>query len=219
MERAFWAERWAEGKTAFHEGAPNALLHRNASLFDGKQRVLVPLSGKSHDLWYLAARGLEVTGIEFVDVAARAFFDEAGEPYRTEPRGPYQALVAEAQGGRITQLVGDMFDAAPNVVGTFDALYDRAALIALDPPSRRRYVDVLQALLAPGAGGLLVTLTYDQSVAPGPPWSVSDDEVHALFDGAFQMDVLDVRPTQDNARLQAAGAKCVETAWQLTRRP
>lgn len=214
MERTFWQERWEQGKLGFHEGKPNDFLKKHAHLFDERRRVLVPLSGKSHDLWFLAKREHEVVGVEFVERAAKLTFAEAGVFRDEAPLGKFKAL----KGGGVTQLVGDFFDATPNVVGTFDAAYDRAALVAVDPPTRRRYVEVLASLLSPSSPVLLVTVAYDQRLASGPPWSVGDDEVHALFDGKFVVEKLEERPAEPVEKLREAGGTMTESAWSLVLR-
>ena len=60
---------------------------------------------------------------------------------------------------------------------TFDALFDRASLIALDSDLRPRYVRHTQSLLKSEAAQLLITLEYDQSLVNGPPFCVMADEV------------------------------------------
>lgn len=214
MEQSFWQERWESGQIGFHEGKTNALLAKHAGKLDDQKRVLVPLSGKSQDLWFLAKREHEVVGVEFVERAAKATFAQAGVGYDVEPLGKYRAL----KGGGVVQLVGDFFDATPNVVGIFDAAYDRAALTAVDPPMRRKYVDVLASLLAPGAPVLLVTMTYDQKLVAGPPWSLSDDEVRALFAASFDVERIEARDAEPSPRMKEAGATVVETIWSLQKR-
>jgi thiopurine S-methyltransferase len=214
MELSYWQEKWEGGQVAFHENKPNALLVKHAGKLDDQKRVLVPLSGKSQDLWFLAKREHEVVGVEFVEKAAKAAFAQAGVGYDAEPLGKFRAL----KGGGVVQLVGDFFDATPNVVGMFDAAYDRAALVAVDPPTRRKYVEVLASLLAPGAPVLLVTLTYDQKLIGGPPWSVSDDEVRALFASAFDVERLESRDAEPSPKMKEAGASIVETIWSLQKR-
>ncbi|MEJ7599603.1 MAG: hypothetical protein WKG01_16975 [Kofleriaceae bacterium] len=175
MERSFWEDSWRAGRINFHEGEANKYLSRHAARLQGRA-VLVPMCGKSEDLAYLAYLGHEVIGIELVEDAVTAFFAEHGiNPIRT-PRGP----VVEYRDGPIKILAGDLFAVTPEHVGTVDALYDRAALIALPPEMRGRYVDHLR-LLAPGANGLCITLEYSQEQMAGPPFSVLESELRAHY--------------------------------------
>jgi thiopurine S-methyltransferase len=140
--------------------------------------VLVPLCGKSVDLEWLVVHGFEVVGIELSELAAQAFFTERGfEPKRAQ-RGPF----TELRHGNVTILVGDFFAANTDDLGYFDGVYDRAAMIALPPELRARYVAHLQTLLAPKAKLLLITLHFDAE--GGPPFSVPPEEVTAAYSGA-----------------------------------
>ncbi len=179
MEPSFWIERWAEGRIGFHEGRPNAYLERHVERLGVARRVLVPLCGKAVDLAYLASRGHEVVGVELVEDAVRAFFDEQGVTPTVQRRGE----LTEYAAGALRVLAGDFFATDPGLLGPLDAWYDRAALIALPPDLRARYVAHLDDLLAPGAPGLLVTLEYPPGAIEGPPFAVLADEVRALHAG------------------------------------
>ncbi|NLE47300.1 MAG: thiopurine S-methyltransferase, partial [Sandaracinaceae bacterium] len=85
-------ERWERGEIGFHEGRPNQLLEKHIGLFEGRRRVLVPLSGKAVDLRFLAERGLEVVGVELVEAAARAFFEEQALEMSERREGDFLVL-------------------------------------------------------------------------------------------------------------------------------
>jgi thiopurine S-methyltransferase len=189
MEPDFWRARWSEGRIGFHEGAPNAHLCKHVDVLAGARRVLVPLCGKTEDLAFLAAAGHEVVGVELVEDAVRAFFAEHGLSPAVTREGP---LTRYAH-GPFTLFAGDLFDATAARLGTFDGWYDRAALIALPPPLRARYVPHLLGLLRPGGRGLLVTVEYDQAKKAGPPFSVEEGEVRGLLPGV-QVRLLDDVP-------------------------
>ena len=183
MEPTFWIDRWREGRIAFHEGAPNTFLVKHHTQLAGP-RVLVPLCGKTEDLAFLAGQGHEVIGVELVEDAVRAFFAEHAATPDIATRGAATAYTA----GTITILAGDFFAIRPSEVGAIDAIYDRAALIALPAPTRRRYVEHLRTLAPAGTRVLLVTLEYPQDAAEGPPFSVPEDEVRALYASAALVD-------------------------------
>jgi thiopurine S-methyltransferase len=175
-----WLARWRDGRIAFHEGRPNRLLERHVARLAGCHRVLVPLCGKAEDLAFLAAHGHAVVGVELSEQAVREFFAAHGLAPSVTPRGE----LVEYRAGAITVLVGDMFAATPALVGAVDALYDRAALIALPPDLRRRYAAQLRALLPAGARALVINLEYDQALMTGPPFAVLEPELRSLFAGA-----------------------------------
>jgi thiopurine S-methyltransferase len=209
IDNDFWAARWAEGKIGFHEGRPNAMLERHVDRLGAGRRVLVPLCGKAVDLAYLAARGHTVIGVELVEDAVRAFFAEHQLTPAVAARGKLTAYRA----GAITLLAGDVFDATDDVLGPIDALYDRAALIALPADVRPRYVAHLRGLLPAGATGLLISIEYPEHQLSGPPFSVPEAEVRHLFDG-LTVELLDSAPVR-TGRLAEQGVTATEMCFRI----
>jgi hypothetical protein len=86
-------------------------------------------------------------------------------------------------GGNLSLYCGDFFKLPP--APQFTRVWDRASLVALDPPTRVKYVETITKALAPGGVILLQTLHRaagpPDSLAGGPPFSVSDDDVRALY--------------------------------------
>jgi thiopurine S-methyltransferase len=211
MDPDFWLARWREGKTAFHEAEPNTFLTSHAALLGApKKRVFVPLCGKSRDLAHLASLGHEVIGVELSPLAGEAFFAESRITPERARRGPFESFSSRG----VTILVGDVFDATKELLGPLDAAYDRAAIVALPPEMQQRYADHVVSLLPAGAPILLVTFDYDTSKMEGPPFSVPDARVDALFSARCSIERLDSRPVTDRPKFEAASA--IETAWQLT---
>lgn len=211
-----WLARWRDGRIAFHEGGPNALLERHVERLPAGGRVLVPLCGKAEDLAFLAARGHDVIGIELAEQAVRAFFDEHGVAPTVQPHGPFASWSAAASGaepaiGSLQLLVGDFFAATPVLIGPIDAVYDRGSLIALPPELRPRYVALLRTLLPQGAPAMVITLEYDQSAMSGPPFAVLEPELRALYAGA-ELELLAQRPAPKD------GGKCSQLGIPATER-
>lgn len=179
MEREFWRSRWSEGRIGFHEGQPNTYLARHLGVLGAGRRVLVPLCGKAEDLAFLAGRGHQVVGVEWVEEAVRAFYEEHQLRPEISSQGPFIRYHADS----ITLFAGDFFACTSESLGPIDALFDRAALIALPPQRRAAYAKHLRVLMPAGTPGLLVTLDYPQHQMSGPPFSVPESELRALFAG------------------------------------
>lgn len=172
-----WHSRWQEGRIGWHEVNGNAALREFWPEVPTCARVLVPLCGKTPDLLWLADQGLDVTGVELSEIAVRAFFAEAGLAFEvSEANGLGWFRSSESL---ITIVCGDYFEFSDR---PFDALYDRASLIALPPAIRPDYVRHTKTLLKPGTAQLLVTLQYDQAKVEGPPFSVQPEEVIRYWD-------------------------------------
>jgi thiopurine S-methyltransferase len=191
MDAEFWKQRWRDGQIGFHQDRVTPLLEKHWDALDlpARSRVFVPLAGKSLDMDWLAARGLHVIGIELSELAVRQFFAERDlQPVVSESRmGQHYAS------GAIELICGDAFMLDAATLADCAAVYDRAALIALPPAMRKRYADELYARLPTSCLGLLVTLEYPQHQKNGPPFSVDEAEVHALFDRDWDVDLLERR--------------------------
>jgi thiopurine S-methyltransferase len=179
MEADFWHARWGEGRIGFHEGKPNAHLVKHLGVLKAAKRVLVPLCGKAEDLAFLASQGHEVLGVELVESAVKAFFDERAVTPEVSKQGPYTRYVA----ANITLLAGDFFAATREMLGNIDGVYDRAALIALPEAMRGDYVKHLRTLLPAGAPGLVITVEYPQEKMDGPPFCVPEAELRTHYAG------------------------------------
>jgi thiopurine S-methyltransferase len=181
---AFWFEKWREGKLGFHEGKPNAMLERHVARLGTNRRVLVPLCGKTEDLAFLASHGHRVLGIELVEDAVRAFFTE----HQLVPAIERTGELAVYSAGAITIIAGNLFAVDPAIAGPLDALYDRAAMIAV--PDRARYVAHVKSLVAPRSPAIVVTLEYPPELMTGPPFSVGEAELRSYYADAELLEQL-----------------------------
>jgi len=221
MKHGFWDERWRQGQIGFHLGRPHDWLVEAAHRFPPQARVYVPLCGKAVDLVWLRDRGHEVIGCEFVARAIEEFFREQGLEAATEHRVAGRGTPFEChRTPGLSLLRGDALETDPDLLGgPVDVIFDRAALVALDPACRTRYVDGLHRLLRPGGHVLLIAFAYEQSLVEGPPWSVDAGTIERLFSDRFRLETLAVRAEEGSPRFQAAGVAAMEErcCW-LTRR-
>lgn len=201
MDSNFWHSRWAADQIGFHEGSPNAHLVSHVAQLGASRRVLVPLCGKSEDLVFLADRGHQVVGVELVESAVQAFFAEHGVRPLISEQGSLTRYTAED----ITLFVGDFFATTPALLGPVDALYDRAAIIALPAPMRSAYTKHVRSLLPAGAPGFTITVEYPQDQLSGPPFSVSETELRAHYAGLGVERIFEVKAT--GARLGLIDAR------------
>ena len=182
MEPDFWHQRWQQNQIGFHQGEVNPYLQRYWSELNvpAPARVLVPLCGKSLDLTWLMQQGYAVEGVELSELAVQAFFEEQGIAAQQSRQGEFQVW----EGDRLRFWCGDFFNLTAAQLGPIDAVYDRAALIALPPAMRQQYVQHMHTLVGE-VPHLLITLEYPQAQMDGPPFSVEQAEVDALFSERF----------------------------------
>ena len=141
MDHEFWHIRWREGRTGFHEGAPNDLLVAHLPALDLKPgaHVFLPLCGKTVDLDWLEAQGFHVTGVELNALAVAAVFERLGR----HPDITRHGDLTRYRAGNITLWVGDILTLDAAQIGPVDAVYDRAALVALPETMRPDYARTL----------------------------------------------------------------------------
>ena len=219
LDPTFWHERWQGGVTPWHESSPNKQLvaHFHRLKVSAAAQVLVPLCGKSKDMQWLQANGCRVLGVELSEIAAQAFFEDSQIEYTRREQGAFTVF----EGSTATVLCGDVFALRREHLSQVTAVYDRAALIALDAPDRQRYALSLPALLPAAAAQLVVTLHYDAQRMDGPPFSVSPDEIKALYGERYQMTAMEaVDVLEDEPRFRARGLSWLtEQAFLLQPNP
>lgn len=204
MQKEFWLERWDRQDIGFHQMEVNPYLRRfwkKLRLPPGSE-VFVPLCGKSKDMVWLRDHGHKVLGIELSELAVEAFFRENGHAPARRPQG--KVAVSAASGMRL--FCGDFFDLGAEDLKDVKAVYDRAALIALPPDIRKRYVGHTFDILPAGTPLLLITLEYPDGQMSGPPFSVSADEVERLYGAHSRVKLLKrVDALAENPKLRERG--------------
>ena len=217
MEHKFWRERWKEGRVGFHQADVHpTLLKRKKELFSlSGQSVLVPLAGKSFDVNWFAQEGHEVTAIELSVIAAREFHEEHQREPTVGKVGSYEVFQSE----RCRFMVGDVFNAKELGEGSFDIVWDRAALVALDPPRRAKYGPLMLSMLKPGGFILLNTFRYPRGIKEGPPHSIEEQEIWALYGDNARIELLESADRiEEETRWKEMGFPFwVTSTWKITR--
>lgn len=187
MDKSFWHERWEKDEIGFHVRVTNPLLveYFVALSLAPSSRVFLPLCGKTLDVGWLLSRGFSVIGSELSELAVRQMFEDLDITPEIVRSGDFLIYRAE----KLEIWVGDFFNLSADMVGAVDAVYDRAALIALPDEMRARYCMHL-ADVSGKARHLLITVLYDQNLLSGPPFSVSEEEVRARYSDDYKIEKL-----------------------------
>lgn len=181
MDGEFWQSKWQSQDIAFNQTKTNELLQRyfNSLSLKPNSRIFVPLCGKSIDMIWLTSQGYDVVGVELSQIACNAFFEENQISVETTQIENFTVF----QSAHITLFSGDFFYLNKSFLGRVDAVYDRAALIALPFEMRKKYVSHLRNITNDSAPIFLITTDYPQEDMQGPPFSIGQTEVEALFKG------------------------------------
>ena len=188
MEHEFWHNKWQANEIGFHKDEANTFLKRNLSSLglNPNAKIFVPLCGKTLDIAYLLSCGHEVVAIELNESAVLQLFDEMNATPNVIDLGDLK----QYQAPNVTVYVGDIFKLTKDKLGAVDAVYDRAALVALPDAMRQRYAKLVSEL-TDTAPQLLVAIEYDQSQHNGPPFSISETMVHEIYSDKYERNLLE----------------------------
>lgn len=195
MNPEFWRTRWQEKRIGFNQSEVNTLLMKYFNHLDlpADSRIFVPLCGKSIDMVWLAAQGYDVVGVELVETAVQEFFTEQNISPTVHQHADnpaikyYKGQFAEQT---ITLWVADIFALTAADIGNVDAVYDKAALIALPSDMRPPYSEKIRELSS-NTAQILLTLNYDQSKKDGPPFSISRPQMQQYYANHYQITELE----------------------------
>lgn len=209
MKANYWHQKWANSDIGFHENEANSLLiehFEQLSLAKGS-RIFLPLCGKTRDIAWLLACGYQVVGAELSELAINELF-------KTLELTPEISNVGELLHYRakdIDILVGDIFAISAELLGSIDAIYDRAALVALPAEMRAQYTSHLINITGT-APQLLITLEYNQRLMDGPPFSINLGEVKQHYAATYQLKPIESKNVPGGLKGKVAS---METAWLL----
>ena len=184
----FWLQRWEDNNIGFHKSEANSVLikHFEALSLVEDSRVFVPLCGKTLDIAWLLSKGYHVAGAELIKLAIDQLF--AG--LKVEPKVSEVGGIKHYSAKNIDIFVGDIFEVPREMLGPVDAIYDRAALVALPGEMRDRYTAHLMEMTNK-APQLLVSYEYDQSLMDGPPFAISNEEIHRHYGTSYDLTLVE----------------------------
>lgn len=209
MKPEFWHTVWAEKDIGFHEQQANELLqvHFGRLRLNKHSRVFLPLCGKTNDIGWIASQNHKVVGIELSQTAVEELFQElALTPERTTA-----GRLTLYKKNDIEIYIGDFFDLTKEILGQVDAIYDRAALMALPYEQRLRYTAHLQSISS-NAPQLLNCFMYNQNLVEGPPFSIDLDELKHHYGKHYEITHLDSKMLPNGIKGQCPGD---ENMWLL----
>lgn len=165
-----WDESYRKGDTLWDKGAPSPPMRQYLERHPARGRALVPGCGHGHEVALASEHGLDAIGL---DIAPTAI---------AEARALYPQLA-----GRF--VVGDLFNPAPELRGTFDVVLEHTCMSGLHPTLRAKYRRGIDLALRPG--GLLISVWYiNPDLDPGeegPPFPFSVPDLTTLFAGDYEI--------------------------------
>lgn len=190
---AFWDQRYRQSETPWDfGGVPAELKEFLKRKIKGGNRVLIPGCGAGYEIRAFATVGYDVTALDFSPVALEEAKQNAGPD-----------LANRVQ-------LADFFTAKLELA-SYDVLYERTFLCAIEPSRRREYAKRVASLLKPG--GMFVGYFFykNTKLEEGPPHGLVWGEADELFAPYFLL-TKDI-PATDSLPIFAGRER-----WQENRR-
>jgi thiopurine S-methyltransferase len=156
------------------------------------------------DIKWLFDQGFQVSGVEISPVACASFFEEYGLEFTVQKSDGFVQYSSPS----ITLWCGDFFSIRPAVLGHIDAVYDRAALIAIEPATREQYCLKIKELCPKNL--LLIGIDFPANEVKGPPFPLTEDEVTKLYGDTYSIKHLHKAP---ETRMPTILEKFANIAW------
>lgn len=209
MEASFWHKKWDDNEIGFHTPEANPLLvkHFHSLTLAPDNRIFIPLCGKTLDIGWLLAQDFRIVGAELSPIAIEQLFKELGFEPEINTVGPFTHYSAT----NIDIFVGDVFQLSTDILGSVDAIYDRAALVALPEAMRHQYTALLIAL-SKKSPQLLISFDYDQEEMAGPPFSISHAEINSHYSNSYSIELLESANVEGGLKGQC---EAQENVWLL----
>lgn len=211
MEADFWHKKWELNEIGFHKTEANPLLVKHLvqlSLKNG-DRIFLPLCGKTLDIGWLLQQGFQVVGAELSELAIQQLFEQLELKPQIAEIGSLKRYSAK----NLDVFVGDIFAIDRELIGHIDAIFDRAALVALPSEMRIQYAKHLIDITN-NAPQILITFEYDTKGVSGPPHAISKNEITTHYDANYQLKTLE----RENLRGGIKGkSEAIERVWLLSK--
>jgi thiopurine S-methyltransferase len=209
MEANYWYQKWQKKDIAFHEAETNPFLKAHVQMLGLAEgsRIFVPLCGKTRDIAWLLQQGYSVVGAELSELAVTELFAELG----VEPQMSTIGDLVLCQVENLDIFIGDVFNLDQSLLGQVDAIYDRAALVALPFAMRTAYTEHLLKITG-AVPQLLITFEYDQQMMDGPPFSITKAELVRHYGDYYRLDAVETMEVAGGLKGKVAA---LETLWLL----
>lgn len=206
MKAEFWHNRWEKREIGFHLSEVNPYLIKNFDVLkvSSGDRVFVPLCGKTNDIGWLLEQGFKVIGAELSEQAIQELFQNLGIAPTVSSHEKVKLYSSEG----VDIWVGDIFDLTSKMIGKVDAIYDRAALVALPEEMRTRYAEHL-VRMTHNAPQLLLTFEYEQSQMDGPPFAVTESMISTLYGNSYNIQKVEQEELQGGLKGYVAATNSV----------
>ncbi|XP_059174983.1 thiopurine S-methyltransferase-like [Physella acuta] len=215
-----WKSWWDERQIGFHQSDVHKMLSKHLAKLipdDKANKVFFPLCGKAVDMSWLASQGYNIVGVDGVKKALEEFFTDQGIEYSVEDVNHNEQTfqMFKSKDDMIRLYCTDIFNFTPDIEGTFDAVWDRGALVALNREDVSGYVQNMKRLLSPNGRILVEVMEYDpdgQNKHP-PPHPMYEEEIRSLYEPECEVHLI------ERVEYQLRGTDIYTVIYNIIKKP
>jgi len=182
-----WANTWDDilqggsgrWKVTDAESHRTALGHMKKHMKEGSNNVLCPLAGDDPMVHLLWQQGHSVTAMDLVPAALEQMRNQFEGSWTKEDRDGGM-VVWKHESGRATQYQGDALSPRPELVRSFDAVYDKDSFGALQTSMREGFCCRVGEYAKEGAPLYIevkLRENHEDSKDVGPPFSLKQEDL------------------------------------------
>ncbi|XP_033757785.1 probable thiopurine S-methyltransferase [Pecten maximus] len=154
-----WLGCWEKKTLPWHNDDVHEAIEKHHEILmtslTTKNKIFIPLCGKTVDIKWLADRGNEVVGLEASEIAVKDFFTEQNIKYTSEDAPAVKGKLYRSTDNKIKVYCCDLFLFSAEIESGFSGIWDRGSLVAISPADQKRYFELMKTLVHPGIGYLL----------------------------------------------------------------
>ncbi|XP_033730711.1 probable thiopurine S-methyltransferase [Pecten maximus] len=178
-----WLGCWEKKTSPWHHDDVHEAIEKHHEILmtslTAKNKIFIPLCGKTVDIKWLADRGNEVVGLEASEIAVKELFTEQNIEYTSEDAPAVKGKLYRSTDNKIKVYCCDLFLFSAEIESGFSGIWDRGSLVALSPADQKRYIELIKTLIHPGIGYLLEIPDRDPN--NGPPFFISLENLQEGF--------------------------------------
>jgi methyl halide transferase len=167
---AFWDNRYSENSANWDLKSPTpqfkSLIDENKLIYPSA--LLIPGCGKGYDAVYAAAKGYNVTAVDFSESAIS-----------------YARNLADESGAAVEFLNDDLFEL--DLKEKFDFIFEYVTYCAINPARRPEFASKLASFLKP-EGRLIALLFPIDGREGGPPFNINPIEAYKIFSAFLKLE-------------------------------
>ena len=143
-----------------------------------------------------------MVGAEFSEIAVKNFFTENAIDCSVTDFENYS--IYSSTDGRLKIFRGDLFEMPESSeLSRFDLIWDRASMVAINPPDRMKYARKIKSLLGEKGEILLQALVREEGRS-GPPHTLTKEQISNAYAG-LGVDMTELQDWVDMSSVERLG--------------